>query len=100
MEGIAEADGLLGSADLKIRKGLKQNSEDISGDYNNYSVNWTFEVDGFTIRCSGNEDGKIRKAIWVSDNFSYSINVTGQGEDSDTFGPDEETIKLLVQAIQ
>ena len=40
------------------------------------------------------------KAIWISDNFSYSIMVRGQGDIYDTYGLDEEAIGALVAAIQ
>ena len=39
-------------------------------------------------------------AIWTSDNFSYSIGVRGQGDESESFGLSEETMKLLVEDIQ
>ena len=101
MEHLAEADGSAGSAELTIRKGLKQDSTDVSGDYTEYAHEWSFtSEDGFVINCYGNVEGKTMKAIWLSDNFSYSINVMGQGDDSDTFGLSEETMKLLVEDIQ
>ena len=100
MEGIAEADGWIGTADLTVRKGLNQDSEDVSGDYTEYAYDWTQEVDGWQVSCFGNEDGKAMKAIWISDNFSYSIMVRGQGDIHDTYGVDAEAIDTLVSAIQ
>ena len=101
MEGIAEASGSVGAAELIIRKGLKQNGEDVSGDYHEYNYDWTFESkDGFVIKCYGNEEGKAMKTLWVSDNFSYSIYVMGQGDDSDTYGLSDEEIKYLVEEVQ
>ncbi len=101
MEHLAEARGSIGAAELTIRKGLKQESDDVSGDYNTYAYNWTFNTeDGFVVNCYGNEKGKTMKAVWLSDNFSYSVNVMGQGDESDTYGLDDETMHLLVEDIQ
>ena len=101
MEHLAEARGSIGAAELTIRKGLKQESDDVSGDYNTYAYSWSFKTeDGFVINCSGNEKGKTMKAVWLSDNFSYSVNVMGQGDESDTYGLDDETMNLLITDIQ
>ena len=100
MEHIAEADGGIGSAELTVRKGLKQDGEDVSGDYTEYAFAWMQEADGWDVSCFGNEEGRTMKAIWISDNFSYSIMVRGQGDIYDTYGLDEEAIGALVAAIQ
>ena len=101
MEHLAEAEGAIGAADFVIRKGLKQESEDVSGDYNDYAYSWSFKSnDGFDINCYGNEEGKTMKAIWLSDNFSYSFFVRGQGDEYDTYGLDEDMMKTLVELIQ
>ena len=100
MEGVAEADGAIGVAELTVRKGLKQDTEDVSGDYTEYALAWTIEADGWQVDCFGNEEGKAMKAIWLSDNFSYSIMVRGQGDVYDTYGLDEAIIDTLVTAIQ
>ncbi len=100
MEGIAEADGSVGAAEITIRKGLKQDTEDVSGDYNEYSFEWTVETEDWEVKCYGNEEGKTMKAIWLSDNFSYSIAIRGQGDLYDTYGLGDDDIKKLVSAIQ
>lgn len=101
MEHLAEARGSIGSAELTIRKGLKQESDNVSGDYNTYAHSWSIESkDGFVINCFGNEEGKTMKAIWQSDNFSYSLNVQGQGDESDTYGLSDDIMKLIVEDIQ
>ncbi len=99
-EGIAEADGFIGAAELTVRKGLKQDTEDVSGDYNEYKYNWEEKIGDFTLKCYGNEEGKAKKTIWVSDNFSYSISVLGQGDESETFGLGSADIKALASEIQ
>ena len=100
MKGIAEADGAIGTADLTIRKGLKQDSEDVSGDYTAYTYAWTQEVDGWEVYCLGNEDGKMTKAIWLSDNFSYSIVIRGQGDLAESYGVDADAVTALVSGIE
>lgn len=100
MLGLAEADGSIGTADLTVRKGLKQDSQDVSGDYTEYAYAWTEEIDGWEVSCFGNEEGKAMKAIWLSDNFSYSIMIRGQGDSCDTYGVDGEAVSALVAGIQ
>lgn len=100
MNGIAEADGWVGAAELTVRKGLKQDGEDVSGDYTEYAFQWTQDVDGVDVACSGNEEGRAMKAIWVTDDFSFSIMIRGQGDIYDTYGVDAEAINALVAAIQ
>ena len=100
MNHLAEAIGYVGAAELRVRKGLKQESEDVSGDYGEYAFEWTQEADGWPVKCFGNEEGKMMKAIWLSDNFSYSITVRGQGDIQDVYGLGAEDVVALVTAIQ
>ena len=106
MDMLAEADGAVGAAELTIRKGVKNPAEpvsydtsDVSGDYNDYKFKWDIDVDFWKVECFGNEEGKTMKAIWTSDNFSYSIEVRGQGDFFDTFGLGDEDIATIVQAV-
>ena len=100
MNGLAEADGWVGAAELTVRKGLKQDSADVSGDYTDYAYTWTVEADGWEVTCFGNEEGRMMKAIWLSDNFSYSITVRGQGDYYLSYGLGAEDVVALVTAIQ
>ena len=100
MEHIAEADGAIGTAELTVRKGLKQDTHDVSGDYTEYAYEWTQNTEDWEVKCYGNEEGRAMKAIWLSDNFSYSIMVRGQGDLYDVYGLDAEVIEALVAAIQ
>ena len=100
MEGIAQANGYIGVADLTVRKGLKKEGENISGDYTEYAYGWTQDVDGIQVSCSGNEEGKVMNAVWDTDNYSYSMIVRGQGDIFDTYGIDAEAVSALVIAIQ
>ncbi len=100
MKGVAEANGAIGAAELTVRKGLKQDGEDVSGDYTAFKFEWTQELDGASVKCFGNEDGRTMKAIWTSDNFSYCLLVRGQGDLRDTYGLDAETVVALAGAIQ
>lgn len=100
MTGLAEAQGGIGAADFTARKGLKQDSTDVSGDYNEYKYSWKVEAEDFTADCWGNEEGKTMKAVWLSDNFSYSFTVRGQGDIHDTYGIDNDAVVQLVNTIQ
>lgn len=98
MDGIAEADGAIGAAEITIRKGNTPDGSDISGDYNNYTYTWTIDVNGTTVNCSGNEDGQAMLATWTSGGYSFSIVIRGQGDMYDTYGVPDETISTLVTA--
>ncbi len=100
MDRLAEADGAVGAAELTVRKGLKQDSEDVSGDYTEYAYTWTQEADGWEVTCYGNEEGRMMKAVWLSDNFSYSVMVRGQGDFYTIYGLGAEDVIALVTAIQ
>ncbi len=103
---LAEANGYVGAAELRVRKGVNRpdhdvgyDTDDVSGDYNSYACAWTLEAAGWQVRCFGNEDGRAMKAIWSSDNFSYSIQVRGQGDIRDVYGLGAEDIAALAAAI-
>ncbi|MBR3313770.1 MAG: hypothetical protein IKG18_06500 [Atopobiaceae bacterium] len=100
MEHLAEADGTLGTAELTVRKGLNQESEDVSGDYNEYAEAWDLEADGWTVHCFGNEKGKASKAIWISDNFSYSITTRDKADPEVSYTLSDDAITALVSEIQ
>jgi hypothetical protein len=100
MDRLAEADGAVGAAELTVRKGLKQDSEDVSGDYTEYAYTWTQEADGWEVTCYGNEEGRMMKAVWLSDNFSYSVTVRGQGDLYTVYGLGADDVVALVTAIQ
>ena len=109
MEYLAEADGAIGAAELTVRKGINAerapedvsyDGNDVSGDYTEYAYTWDMNVDDWKVTCFGNEDGKTMKAIWKSDNFSYSIMVRGQGDLYDTFGLGSDDTAAIVKAVQ
>ena len=100
MDGIAEAQGSLGTASLTIRKGAGTDNEDISGDYNDYAYEWQLEADGWLVNCRGNEDGQAMLITWVTDNNAYCIIIRGQGDLYDTYGIDEYMVDTLVSGIQ
>ncbi len=100
MEGLAEADGWIGTAELTVRKGLVRDFEDPSGDYTEYRYTWEQGVGGMEVLCSGNVENMAAKVIWVSGDCSYSINVLGQGDLSDNYGLNPKTVEELVSAIQ
>lgn len=107
MEYLAEADGAVGAAELTVRKGVKNpaqdvayDTNDVSGDFTDYAYTWEMDVDDWKVTCFGNEDGKTMKAIWQSDNFSYSIMVRGQGDLYDTFGLESDDTAAIIRAVQ
>lgn len=106
MDLLAEADGYAGTAELIVRKGVNRpdhavgyDTADVSGDYTVYSHEWEIDAAGWKVKCFGNEEGKAMKAIWQSDNFSYSIMVRGQGGLHDTYGLGTDDIATLVGVI-
>ena len=55
---------------LSIRKA--PGTDDISGNYNVYSVDETVTVDGTDVTVKGNEDG-YHLAIWTANGYTYAI---------------------------
>lgn len=102
MEGIAEADGTVGETQLIVRKGLRKNGDDISGDYNVYSLEWELQSNESNVMCAGNDSGKARKAFWTSQDYSYSIMLDSQDDTDESPSSDglsDQTIIELVEAI-
>ncbi len=58
---------------LTVTKG--EGSDDLSGDYNTYSQDGTFEYKGFDVSWKGNEDG-IHVATWLNGRYSYAVTVS------------------------
>lgn len=50
-------------------------SDDITGDYNDYSKTDTAEVNGSTVTLRG-EDGAVKTASWQKDGYTYAIDAT------------------------
>ena len=107
MDLLAEANGYVGAAELMVRKGVNRpdhtvgyDTADVSGDYTAYAHEWTIEAKEWQVRCFGNEEGRTMKAIWSSDNFSYSILIRGQGDIRDVYGLGSDDIVALVDAIE
>ncbi len=73
---------------ILIRKGT--GSDDISGDFNNYSETEQITVNEHDVTFRG-EDGKIMVAIWSDGSYSYAI---------DTSGLTSETMTALIAQIQ
>jgi len=107
MKLLAEADGYAGTAEMVVRKGVNRPAEevaydtaDVSGDYTEYAYSWDMEAADWQVKCYGNEEGRVMKAVWHSDNFSYSIMVRGQGDIHDTYGLSESDMATLVGSIE
>lgn len=58
----------------RIRKGLTSKlGEDISGDYNEYSVSTNIDSANYAATLSGNTEDMISLAVWNDDTYSYSV---------------------------
>ena len=66
-DGDPEAEN---SSRITVRKGT--GSEDISGDYNEYSEKETLKIHGLDVLVKGDE-GKIFCATWTKDGYSFAI---------------------------
>ena len=64
----------------RIRKAI--GSDDISGDYNDYSEKTEVSISGNQVSLKGN-DGKVFVATWTSGEFTYAIDMDGQGLSGD-----------------
>ncbi len=62
------------SEEICYRKAL--GSEDISGDYNNYTVETTTEINGHTVTLKGYEAGLYNLALWSDGTYSYSLSLS------------------------
>lgn len=81
-----------GEKKLLVRKA--KGSQDISGDYSQYSENSTMTVDGLQVSTRGN-NGKVNVATWVNGEYTYSV-----GLYKDEPGLDTDTIKDIVSIIR
>ncbi len=59
-------------SDIIFRMG--QDTQDISGDYNNYKTNNVVNINGSNVKLKG-DDNLIKVAVWSVNNMSYSISV-------------------------
>ena len=66
---------------ILLRKGA--GSDDISGDYNEYTDNNTVSVGDLSVTMRGNS-GTVSVAVWTSGDYTYAIDMTGAGLSSDT----------------
>ena len=80
------------SSMVMVRKGL--GSDDISGDYNEYSEKETMNIHGVDVQLRG-DSGMIYSAIWTRDGYSYAINAD-KGLNRDTFA---EAIEEMVTVV-
>lgn len=65
-----EDEGTDEKSEIRIRKAV--GSEDISGDYTNYSENFTVMIENIPVSIKG-ENGKIQLATWTNGDYTYSI---------------------------
>lgn len=109
-EDRAEADGGAAAAEIVIRKSVgngdnTQELSEITSGWTDlkgmtYANEWSVDMDGTEVRCYGNVKGKVSKAIWAEDKYSYSILVLGQGDNWQDFGIDADDIAVLVKGTK
>ena len=58
----------------RVRKGVGE--ADISGDYNEYSLEWKISVNGTLVEMKG-ENNCFMLAVWTKNNYSYSVSTNG-----------------------
>lgn len=76
----------------RIRKAI--GSDDISGDYNDYSEKTEVSVSGNQVSLKGN-DGKVFVATWTSGEFTYAIDIDMDGQ-----GLSRDEVIALVNATK
>ena len=102
MEGLAEVEVPYPAVGMTIRKGtaaIAGPEGDLSGDYNEYSLNWTQEINDIKVNCFGNRKGEATKTIWTAGDYSYSITAYGLGGDTD-FGLKADDLTALISGLQ
>lgn len=80
-----------GEKEILIRKA--KGSEDISGDYNEYSEKKTLTIGSLQISTRGN-DGKVSVATWADGEYTYSVSVGFENE-----GLDASAISDMISGI-
>lgn len=78
----------IGEKDSSFRAGKEV--ENISGDYNEYKINKSIEVNKVNVNLKGNKDTIVNLATWEKDSISYSI--------SSKSGIDDETILNMIKS--
>lgn len=89
--GVAELAYISESGEkLSVLKAI-DNGTDISGDYNEYSVEKKIEINGITVIVKGN-NGLLNLAMWTDNGYAYALS-SSNGMAEDTF------LELLNQVV-
>lgn len=99
-EGAVEAYGGVGAAEAVVYKSAQDAGIDIPANDTEYKFEWTDDVDGVTVSCSGNVEGQAMKAAWTANGSDYVMLIRGQGDMYDTFGLAKDDVAKLVSAIK
>ena len=99
-DSLAEATYSYKGIHIVIRKSDIEYSEstDISGTYNDYDHEWTLDVNGMNVTCSGYAEGETVKAIWTDGDLCYSILVDEAEEETGTLT--DKAVEDLVKAVE
>ena len=58
----------------RVRKGIGE--ADISGDYNEYSLEWKVSINRTLVQMKG-ENNRFMLAVWTKNGYSYSVSTNG-----------------------
>ena len=97
---IAMASYSLAGTHIEIRKSTLEYcpSGDVAGTYNDYSYEWTADVNGIPVKCGSFVKGKVAQAVWVNGDLCYSICIDHKVIRED--GLSEAAVRDLVNAVR
>lgn len=80
-----------GGEGYRIRK--MAGSDDISGDFTDYSETNSVGVNGNSVTMKGN-DGEVSVATWTADSYTYAVDIDMDGQ-----GMDADAVSALIASI-
>lgn len=98
MEGTVQADYSDGYDELTLRASLDQKGLALTGDYNDYSVQWQEKVGDLVIDCLGDGE-KINAAAWTVDGVSYALDMAPGKEGLGLSYDEVSAITAAVKAV-
>ena len=100
MDGMAEAYYEFPASAITVRTAKigKDDTFDISGDYNTYKNEWTENIANIPVACAGNREGESTKTYWGEGSVAHSLFAEGLGGDED-FGLNTKRLTVFVEAM-
>ena len=87
--------------EVVVRKGAGVDPVTLSGNYtpqNNSWPMWMQDINGISVMCFGEEEGKATLAVWAVGDYAHSIDYRGLGGETMSYTADE--LATLVSAIK